>query len=85
MIVHKMTVDGNEYYLDPAQSVDETKSEVVDAVKSGGGLVDIRVAGHTTLSVLVSQQMPVTFEAIDADESMPRADEDPWDWDYLPG
>jgi hypothetical protein len=84
MIMHKMTVDGNEYYLDPDLSVDETKNHVVDAVKSGGGLVDIQLADHATVSVLVSQRIPVTFETVEADENMSRGpDEDLWDWDYL--
>jgi hypothetical protein len=83
MIMHKMTVDGNEYYLDPEQNVDETKHEVVDAVKSGGGIVDIPVAGHGTVSVLISQRIPITFETVDADESEPEGDESFWDWDFL--
>ncbi len=84
MIMHKMTVDGNEYYLDPAQSVDETKNHVIDAAKSGGGLVDIRVAGHATVSVLVSQRTPVTFETVDAGDAADRSpDDDLWDWEYL--
>lgn len=85
MIMHKMTVDGNEYYLDPEQNVDETKNSVVDAVKNGGGLVDIPLVGHATVSVLISQSIPVRFETVDADESSESGSsgDDLWDWEYL--
>jgi hypothetical protein len=84
MIVNKVTVDGNQYFLDPEQSVDDTKSSVVDAVQHGGGLVDIQVAGHTMVTVLVSQSIPVVFETIDAGEDADESSEnDLWDWDYL--
>jgi hypothetical protein len=84
MIVNKMTVDGNEYFLDPEQSIDDAKSSVIDAVQHGGGLVDIQVIGRAKVSVLVSQSIPVVFEIIDADENTDEGSEnDLGDWDYL--
>jgi hypothetical protein len=82
MIVNKMTVDGNEFFLDADQDVEGAKEQVVEAVQHGGGIVEVLVAGHTTVSVLVSQAMPVTFEEIVADED---ARDDPfgdefWRW-----
>jgi hypothetical protein len=84
MIVHKMTVDGTEYFLDPSQNVDETKSLVVDAVKRGGAVVDIQTAGHSTVSILVSQSTPVTFETVEAEDPGEHdPGDDLWDWDFL--
>ena len=82
MVVTKMTVDGNEFFLDADQDVDGAKEQVVEAVQHGGGLVDVKVAGRTTVSVLVSQQMPVTFEQIIADEeeSDDAFGDDFWGW-----
>ena len=82
MIVTKMTVDGNEFFLDAEQDVDGAKQQVVDAVQHGGGLVDLRVAGNAAVSVLVSQQMPVTFEQIVAVEeaSDDAFGDDFWRW-----
>ncbi|MET0806738.1 MAG: hypothetical protein ABWX66_08305 [Lacisediminihabitans sp.] len=82
MVVTKMTVDGNEFFLDAEQDVDGAKEQVVEAVQHGGGLVDVKVAGHATVSVLVSQQMPVTFEQIVAEEeeSQDAFGDDFWSW-----
>ena len=82
MIVNKMTVDGNAYFLDAEQDVEGAKDQVVEAVQHGGGIVEVMVAGHTTVAVLVSQAMPVTFEEIVADEDS-RDDpfgDDFWRW-----
>ena len=69
MIVNKMTVDGDTFYLAAQQDVDETKDQIVDAVKQGGGMVDIAVAGDGTVSLLVSQSVRVTFEEIETPET----------------
>jgi hypothetical protein len=79
MIVNKMTVDGNEYFLDADQDVEGAKEQAVEAVRHGGGIVEVLVAGHTTVSVLVSQAMPVTFEQIVAEED---ARDDPFGDDF---
>ncbi|MBK4348272.1 hypothetical protein [Lacisediminihabitans changchengi] len=85
MIVTKMTVDGNEFFLDAEQDVDGAKEQVVEAAQHGAGLVDVTIAGHVSVSVLVSQQTPVTFEQIVAEEE--GADhafgDDFWSWAEL--
>ena len=81
MIVNKMTVDGSEYFLAEEQSVEEAKHRVVDAVQQGGGLVDLKIAGHENVSVLVSQSIAVTFETIEATEPVENRADDIWDWD----
>lgn len=81
MIVHKMTVDGSEFYLAADQSVEETKSLIVDAVQHGGGLVDVKVAGHARVTVLVSQSIPIIFETIDAPDPPDDDGSGFWDWD----
>jgi len=94
-MVHKMTVDGSELFLDESQDVEQTKSEIVEAVQNGGGIVDVVVAGHTTVSVLFSQRIPVIFETIDCPEpeenraavrasSANDVDVDVWEWADLP-
>ena len=71
MMVNKMTVDGDAYFLAPEQDVDETKHQIVDAVQHGGGMVDVVVAGNGTVSLLVSQAARVTFEEIEAPDPQP--------------
>jgi hypothetical protein len=81
MNVTKMTVDGSEFFLAADQSVEEAKNRVVDAVHHGGGLVDLKLAGHASVSVLVSQSIPIVFETIQAPEVQDDDGDTNWDWD----
>ncbi|WP_431278707.1 hypothetical protein [Leifsonia poae] len=64
MIVNRLTVDGKDYFLpDP---VTELREKILEAVKSGGGYVNIPpLRGGPGIDILFSPGMPVTWTQID--------------------
>lgn len=78
-IVHRLTVDGRDYFLpDP---VAELKSKVLDAIKTGGGYVNIPpLRSGPGIDILFSPGMPVVWTQIDVgagSESAEAADSVP--------
>jgi len=74
MIVHRLTVDGKDYFLpDP---VDELRANILEAVRAGGGYVTIPpLRGGPGVDVLFSPGMPVTWAQIEVDPPAPRQEE----------
>jgi hypothetical protein len=74
MIVHRLTVDGKDYFLpDP---VDELRAKILEAVRAGGGYVTIPpLRGGPGVDVLFSPGMPVTWEKIEVDPPAPSMEE----------
>ena len=64
MIVHRLTVDGRDYFLpDP---VTELRSNILAAIKAGGGYVNIPpLRGGPGIDILFSPGMPVVWSQID--------------------
>ncbi|MGR0318761.1 hypothetical protein [Agromyces sp. ZXT2-3] len=67
MLIHRLTVDGKDYFLpDP---VDELRAKVLEAVKAGGGYVNIPpLRGGPGVDILFSPGMPVTWTQLDIGE-----------------
>jgi len=64
MIVHRLTVDGKDYFL--PEPVTELKSLILDAIRSGGDYVTIPpLRGGPGIDILFSPGMPVTWSQID--------------------
>ena len=63
-IVNRLTVDGRDYFLpDPVTGL---KTEILQAIKSGGGYVNIPpLRGGPGIDILFSPGMPVTWSQID--------------------
>ncbi|WP_322411063.1 hypothetical protein [Microbacterium invictum] len=63
-IVNRLTVDGRDYFLpDP---VTELKGKILDAIKAGGGYVNIPpLRGGPGIDILFSPGMPVTWTQIE--------------------
>ena len=63
-IVHRLSVDGRDYFLpDP---VDDLKAKILDAIRSGGGYVNIPpLRGGPGLDILFSPGMPVVWTQIE--------------------
>jgi hypothetical protein len=73
MIVHRLTVDGRDYFL-PSR-VDELKASILDAIKSGGGYVNIPgLRGGPGLEILFSPGMPVVWAQIEVDDTPQEAE-----------
>ncbi|GHD41984.1 hypothetical protein [Mycetocola manganoxydans] len=64
MIVHRLTVDGRDYFLpDP---VTELRNKVLAAIQAGGGYVNIPpLRGGPGIDILFSPGMPVVWSTID--------------------
>jgi hypothetical protein len=73
-IVNRLTVDGRDYFLpDP---VAELKSEILAAIRDGGGYVNIPpLRGGPGIDILFSPGMPVTWTQIDVGEQTTAADD----------
>lgn len=63
-MIHRLTVDGRDYFLpDP---IDELRAKILDAVKAGGGYVNIPpLRGGPGIDILFSPGMPVVWTQID--------------------
>lgn len=63
-IVNRLTVDGKDYFL--PEPVTELKNRILEAVKAGGGYVNIPpLRGGPGIDILFSPGMPVTWSQID--------------------
>ncbi|KRB36714.1 UNVERIFIED_CONTAM: hypothetical protein OHV15_16235 [Microbacterium sp. SLM126] len=63
-IVNRLTVDGRDYFL--PEPVTELKNAILEAIKSGGGYVNIPpLRGGPGIDILFSPGMPVTWSQID--------------------
>ena len=68
MKIHRLTVDGKDYFLpDP---IDELRAQILSAVQGGGGYVNIPpLRGGPGIDILFSPGMPVTWTQLDIGES----------------
>lgn len=75
MLIHRLTVDGKDYFLpDP---VTDLKAKILDAVKAGGGYVNIPpLKQGPGVDILFSPGMPIVWAQIDVgSDSNDRDDE----------
>jgi hypothetical protein len=63
-LIHRLSVDGRDYFLpDP---VDGLKATILDAIKAGGGYVNIPpLRGGPGIDILFSPGMPVVWTQIE--------------------
>ena len=73
MIIHRLTVDGKDYFL--PSPIDDLKAKILAAVKDGGGYVNIPpLRDGPGLDILFSPGMPVLWTQIevgDGDSASP--------------
>ena len=63
-LVHRLTVDGRDYFL--PEPITELKSQILEAVKSGGGYVNIPpLKSGPGIDILFSPGVPVVWTQID--------------------
>ncbi|WP_245762324.1 hypothetical protein [Mycetocola miduiensis] len=64
MIVHRLTVDGRDYFL--PEPITELRSKILAAIQAGGGYVNIPpLRGGPGIDILFSPGMPVLWTQID--------------------
>lgn len=68
MLVTKLKIDGQYFYLVPETDVDALKSAIVAAVKSGSAFVEFETHGHGRVSVLMTPYIPARFEIVERTE-----------------
>jgi hypothetical protein len=73
MQLHRVTVEGHEYYLPSSQSLEELKGKIESLVRQGGGWIDMP-NGSRNISILVSPGLRITAEVLEAPSGAP-ADE----------
>lgn len=68
MIIHRLTVDGKDYFL--PSPIDSLKAKILEAIKAGGGYVTVPpLRGGPGLDILFSPGMPVVWAQIEIDDS----------------
>ena len=64
MIVHRLTVDGRDYFL--PEPVTELRAQILAAIQAGGGYVNIPpLKSGTGVDILFSPGMPVLWTQLD--------------------
>jgi hypothetical protein len=73
-IVHRLTVDGRDYFL--PEPVSELKAAILEAIKAGGGYVNIPpLRSGPGIDILFSPGMPVVWTQIDVGHGAEPAEE----------
>ncbi|RWZ50837.1 hypothetical protein ELQ90_08335 [Labedella phragmitis] len=67
MIRHTCTIGSTSYVLAQGLGIDHLKTQMVEAIRSGGGFVDFVVFGNRGISVLVSPGTSIVFETAEVD------------------
>ena len=71
-MIHRLSVDGRDYFL--PDSVDELKAAILEAIRSGGGYVNVPpLRGGPGIDILFSPGMPVVWTQIDVGNDEPQA------------
>lgn len=64
MKIHRLTVDGRDYFL--GEPVEELRGKILAAIQAGGGYVNIPpLRGGPGIDILFSPGMPVTWTRIE--------------------
>lgn len=70
MIIHRLTVDGKDYFL--PSPIDTLKASILEAIRAGGGYVTVPpLRGGPGLEILFSPGMPVVWAQIEVADSEP--------------
>ena len=78
MKVTKVRIDGQVFFLTPAQDVPDLKTQIVAASRGGSDFVDFEAIGHGSVSVLITPTESARFETIE------RSDEEVAVWETEP-
>jgi len=75
VIVHRLTVDGKDYFL--PEPITELRSKILEAVRAGGGYVTIPpLQSGSGVDILFSPGMPVVWTQLDVGGSSAEAEAD---------
>lgn len=74
MAIHRISVGGKRFFLEPDQDVTSLKQNITEAVRQGGAFVRLASAGDSTVDVLITPELSVWFEELDAPRNEVEAD-----------
>jgi hypothetical protein len=78
MKVTRLRIDGQEFYLPHELDVPALQRQILEAARGEAAFVTFRPIGHGDITVLVTPQIPVRFEAEDrTDEQLDGWESDP--------
>jgi hypothetical protein len=63
-----MQVNGHDYALAQNQDLEALKTRVLQAIRDGGDLIPVTLVGNTSLEVLVTLGVPLTFQTTEVDD-----------------
>jgi len=66
MAIHRISVGGKRFFLGPDQDVAALKHHITEAVRQGGAFVRLASAGDSTVDVLITPEVSVWLEEMDA-------------------
>jgi hypothetical protein len=78
MLITKMRLDGQNFFLAHDTDQSQLEQEIVAAVRGGGDFIQFDTHGHGRITALMTGQIPVTFEATQ------RSNEEVAGWDEQP-
>jgi hypothetical protein len=70
MAIHRISVGGKRFFLEPDQDIASLKHDITQAVLQGGAFVRLASAGDSSVDVLITPELSVWLEEMDA----PRAE-----------
>lgn len=69
MLIHKLRIDSQMFYLEPAEDIAELKEQILMAARGQAQFVVFTPVGHGRVSVLMTPHTPVRFEEEDHTEA----------------
>jgi hypothetical protein len=62
-----MIVQTHRYWLAQGHDIEQLKNAATEAVRDGGGMIDVVIVGNKIVSALISPGLPVLFESEEVD------------------
>jgi len=74
---HSLTTGSERFVLDPRTDPEHTQHDIEEAVRAGGGFVQLALHDGSRTAVLVSPGLFVSLTSVDREDQVTSADEHP--------
>jgi hypothetical protein len=83
MLINKLRIDSQVFYLSPDEDVAALKQQILDAARGVADFVVFTPVGHGAVSVLMTPHTPVRFEEQErSEDELSQWENDPPQTDY---